>query len=618
MKTLQYRFCEAIRPAMAWLSMLLLLPLGAAGPAQSQVFDRLYADSAPVTLAQPLQWVAVPAGTVATPDDLPDEAKARFQPYTDDTVLPTSGQRDAWATFSLPATAVSQTLFMRIQRQTIQKVSLFSPNPQGGWQVESAGESIAPADWALRTRVPSFELQTHTDQASVYYLRFEHRQPVSERPMLLSPIEYVDGASRVGLVIGLMWGVFGLLTMLCAGAFVLARNRVFLWFGAVVVTLMFAQLVLIGYGGWRMWPRSAHLNQVMGWVMSALSMAAGAWFCAQASYTRTAHPRIYRLLATVTAGSLVLTLLLAIDPDLVPRTLRNLWIALAMLAILFSLVWMSLRGQPWNLLLLLGAAPIGLATLARLSYNTGWASNVEMAQAAGVLSAMTGLMWIFLVLAWRSRAALFSNQRGSALATYDAASGLMLPRVIDTRLPQMLARARRHRSACGVIMLRWLNQAPSHDSASDQQRSARLSRLGEIVRGAARDVDTALRYDENNFMMLIEGPVGRNALSEIATKVLADCIRATERLGEPGAFNLQIAIWHDTPADQSAAQVLEALRTRLHRMASGTKRPVQFVDSAADPDSQPAEGVARRDDLLAKINAIEISHPTLTSERRDR
>jgi hypothetical protein len=121
------------------------------------------------------------------------------------------------------------------------------------------------------------------NQPQSYYLRFENRRPITERPMLLTPIEYIDGASRVGVVIGLMWGIFALLTVLCLAAFAMARNKVFLWFGAVVVTLMFTQLVLIGYGGWRIWPHSVHLNQVMGWVSSTVSMAAAAWFCAQAS-----------------------------------------------------------------------------------------------------------------------------------------------------------------------------------------------------------------------------------------------------------------------------------------------------------------------------------------------
>jgi GGDEF domain-containing protein len=581
----------------------------------AQDFDRLYGDSVTPALARPLQWVAVPKDSVASPDAFAAAGPWSFQPYTDDTVLPTSDRQDVWATFSLPATGTLQTWFIRLPGQVLFKASLYSRGPQGGWLVQAAGEALAPADWSLRTRVPSFELQTHSDRMQTYYLRFENKRPVTGRPMLLTPIEYVDGASRVGVVIGLMWGMFSVLAMLSLAAFAIAHNRVFLWFGAVVVTLMFTQLVLIGYGGWRMWPGSAHLNQVMAWVSSALSMAAGAWFCAQASYARSGHPRVYRLLAAITAGSLLMAGLMAIDRNFIPRDLRNLWLAIATLSILGSLVWMSLRGQAWNLMLLLGSAPIGLAALARLSYNAGWVMNIEAAQAAGVLSAMVGLLWIFFVLAWRSRAALFSTHRGTALATYDPASGLMLPRVMDSRLGQMLLRARRRRAECGIVMLSWLDQLPSPDELSDQKRSTALSRLGEILRRAVRDMDTVVRYNENLFLMLIEGPVNREAVSEISTKVLADCIRLSDKLDDPNAFNLHIAIWHGTPGTQTGQQIIDSLQTRLRRMSPGPKRYVQFIDSAGEPASLPAEDSIRREDLVAKINAIEVSHPALHGDK---
>ncbi|MEO8022878.1 7TM diverse intracellular signaling domain-containing protein [Polaromonas sp.] len=593
--------------------MMLLCLVLQTGHAQD--FDRLYGDSITPALAQPLQWVVVPKDSVASPDAFAAAEPWGFQPYTDKTVLPTSNRQDVWVSFSLPATETLQTWFIRLPGQVIFRASLYSRGPQGGWLVQSAGEALAPADWSLRTRVPSFELQTHSDRMQTYYLRFENNRPVTGRPMLLTPIEYVDGASRVGVVIGLMWGMFSVLAALSLAAFAITRNRVFLWFGAVVVALMFTQLVLIGYGGWRIWPGSAHLNQVMAWVSSALSMAAGAWFCAHASYARSGHPRVYRLLVAITAGSLLMAGLMAIDRTFIPRDLRNLWLALAILSILGSLVWMSLRGQAWNLLLLLGIAPIALAALARLSYNAGWVMNIEAAQAAGVLSAMVGLLWIFFVLAWRSRAALFSTHRGAALATYDPASGLMLPRVIDSRLGQMLLRARRRHTECGIVMLRWLDQLPSPDELSDQKRSTALSRIGEILRRAARDMDTVVRYEENLFLMLIEGPVNREAVSEVSTKVLADCIRLSNKLDEPNAFNLHIAIWHGTPGAQTGQQIIDSLQRRLRRMASGPKLYVQFVDAADERVSLPAENGMRREDLVAKINAIEVSHPTLHDEK---
>ncbi len=596
----------------SFLGLLLCLVLQTA---HARYFDRLWDGSATVELAAPLHWVAVPKGSITSPEAFIAAGPWDLQAYTGSSALPTSDLHDVWVTFSLPATDTLQTWFIRLPGQSIIKASLFSRGPQGDWRVQSAGDALAPADWSLRTRVPSFELQTRSDRALTYYLRFENNRPVTGRPMLLSPVEYVDGASRVGVVIGLMWGMFSVLAALSLAAFAMARNRVFLWFGAVVVALMFTQLVLIGYGGWRIWPGSAHLNQVMAWVSSALSLAAGAWFCAHASYARSGHPVVYRLLVAITAGSLLMAGLMAIDRNFISHDLRNLWLALATVSILGSLVWMSLRGQAWNLLLLLGTAPIGLAALARLSYNAGWVMNIEAAQAAGVLSAMVGLLWIFFVLAWRSRAALFSTHRGAALATYDPASGLMLPRVIDSRLGQMLLRAQRRRAECGIVMLSWLNQLPSPDELSDQKRSTSLSRIGEILRRAARDMDTVVRYEENLFLMLIEGPVNREAVSEISTKVLADCIRLSDKLDDPNAFNLHIAIWHGTPGAQTGQQIIDSLQTRLRRMSSGPKRYVQFIDSAGEPASIPSEDSIRREDLVAKINAIETSHPALHGDK---
>ncbi|MGQ2980907.1 MAG: 7TM diverse intracellular signaling domain-containing protein [Polaromonas sp.] len=595
---------------------LVLLALGLqAGHAQD--FGRLYEDSVTITLSEPLQWVAVPKGSVDSPDALTAGGPRDFQPYTPTTTLPTSRSQDVWATFSLPPTASPQTWFIRLPGQALVRASLFSLGPRGEWLMQAAGEAIAPADWSLPTRVPSFELQTRRDRAQTYYLRFENNRALTDRPMLLSPVAYVNGASRVGVVIGLMWGMFSVLAALSIAAFAMARNRVFLWFGAVVVTLMFTQLVLIGYGSWRMWPGSAHLNQVMGWVSAGLSMAAGAWFCAQASYARSGHPYIYKLLLTVTAGSLLMAGMMAIRQDFIARDLRNLWLGIATVTILGSLIWMSLRGQAWNLLLLLGTAPIALAALARIFYNAGWVMNIEAAQAAGVLSAMVGLLWIFFVLAWRSRAALFSNHRIAALANYDPASGLMLPRVVDNRLAQMLLRARRRRSECGIVLLRWLDQAPSPDELNDHKRSVALSRIGEILRRAARDMDTVVRYEENLFLMLIEGPVNREAVSEVSTKILADCIRLSDKLDEPNAFNLHIAIWHGTPERHTGQQIIDSLKTRLRRMSLGPKRYVQFVDTAGEPVSEPPEENIRRVELVAKINAIEVSHPALYGNKRD-
>ena len=599
-----------------WL--LLLGFVSAAGHAQ--VFDRLYSDSAQITLARPLEWVAAPKGTVATPDQFIALPEAwRFQPYTAITVLPTSDKQEVWVRFTLPITTNRQVWFVRMARPSIVKVSFFSQDAAGQWQPQFAGESIAPAQWALRTRSPSFEVQSSSRGEQTYYLRFEHRSAITERPMLITPIEYIDGSSRVGILIGLLGGTFGLLSVLCMAAYAITRNTVFLWFASFVVALMFSQATLIGYSGWRMWPSSAYLNQVMGWVTGCLALAAGAWFCANASYARESHIWIYRLLRALALGSLLLAILAAANLDVLSREMRNAWAAMVTVLVIGSLAWMALRGQRWNAVLMVGLVPIGLATMTRLVYNLGWVPQVEFAQTAGIFSAILGLLWLMVALVWRGRTALLSTELAAALNNYDAISGLVQERVVRIRLPQMLLRATQLKLGCGVIMLRWVDYPQLMASLSPEKQHAMLRQLGQVLNRVARDIDTAARFGDDCFLVLIEGPISRNSLSSLCTQILTACIRSSDKFDMSNAFSFHIAIWHASVVPCGDEEVLETLKARLSQMSYGTRRPVQFVDMVtSDPSPEQLDKFnQRRDELIAKIDAIEAS-PSLQASLTDK
>jgi GGDEF domain-containing protein len=516
-------------------------------------------------------------------------------------------------------TETSQTWFIRIPRMNVTLVSLFSRDSQGNWQAQSAGESIARSKWALRTRVPSFELQTSASQARTYYLRFEHRIAITERPMLLSPIEYVEASSRMGIMVGLLGGMFGLLSAMSLGAYVINRNTVFLWFGAFVVALMVSQATLIGYSGWQLWPESAHLNQVMGWVSSCLTLAAGAWFCAVASYSKDSQNRIYQLLRALAVVSLLLALLAAARLDPLTREMRNAWAGLVTVLVIGSLGWMALRGRRWNAVLLVGLLPIGAASLARLAYNLGWASHIEVAQTASIFSTILGLLWLMLALVWRSRVSLLSKELASALNNYDPATGLIQERVAHTRMPQMLLRASTLKLGCGVIMLRWINYQQLMSTQAPEKQAAMLKQVGLVFNRVARDIDTAARLSDGYFLILVEGPVSRSTLSSLSTQILTSCIRLSDKFKLPQAFDFHIAIWQAQLVPVSDKEVMEMLKARLNQMSFGTKRPVQFVDIVTSDlgVAQKDEVNQRRDDLIAKIDAIEAS-PDLESVLADK
>lgn len=108
-------------------------------------------------------------------------------------------------------------------------------------------------------------------------------------------------------------------------------------------------------------------------------------------------------------------------------------------------------------------------------------------------------------------------------------------------------------------------------------------------------------------MMLVESPVSRSMLWALSCQILTACLRTCEKAANSKAFGLHIAVWQASFICSTDQEILEAQKTRLNQMSCGTHRCVQFVnvevnEPVADDQSEPAQ---RRDELIAKINAIE-------------
>jgi two-component system, sensor histidine kinase LadS len=576
----------------------------------AQELGKLFDDSATLKLAAPLQWQALPKGAVLNPNEFNATAGAKgFVDLAPGAVLPTAPERDVWLRFALPTTAAPQTWYLRIPRMQLEQATVYFQNEQGGWMTLTAGENIALSRWPVPTRLPSFQLVTRVDQSQTYYLKLEHRTPISERPELITPTEYINAASLVGGIVGLMLGLFGLLTALGLVSMRMNRNPHFAWFALMVFSLLLTQLVLIGFASLRLWPQSIYLNKVMGVIAPLLTLAASAWFVVKVSYAKEAFARIYKislvLIALLTVGSLAF----AIMQNNMPRTALTVLAAVAMLWNLSALTWMAWRSQPWLWFMVGGFAPLTLSMLARLSYNFGWIAHVEVAQFLSVVTGCVGMMVVYAGLVIRNKESSAALEREAALAHTDMSTGLSSARIAITRLPQVLARSARFEEPCGVIMLRWLDYNKQVDTLSSAQRGAVLSHLGARLRRLARNIDTVARLDDDHFVYLVESPVSRDMLTALSTKIITTCLRPTRTLNDGDVYNVHLAVWTPTDKGISANEVMESLRTRLNQMSYGTPRKMQFVDSPLSSRTGETaveiDPVKRRQDLVAKIDAIE-------------
>ena len=585
----------------------------AAGQQLGQLFD----DSRVLQLAEPLQYQMLPRGTVLNPDELSSPSLAgKFTLLTEQQVIPTDSRNEAWLRFSMPATSSPQIWFMRIPRMNIERVTLFYLDNKQRWMQQVAGEEVPMSQWPLFTRNPSFELSTRADKPRQYFVKLENRTVLTERPQLIAPDDYIDGAMRVGTLAGLMIGLFGLLALLGLLAARMYRNKLYAWFSLMVFMLLAAQLTLLGYTGLRLWPGSVYLNKVMPVLLPILAVVTATWFTTQVSYARNSVPHLFKIAIAIIALLVLTSIAFAVMGHDFPREILTPLVAFAMLWNLGSMVWMAWRIQSWLWFVVAGFAPVTISMLARLAYIIGWIEHVEMAQLFAAITGCFGMMVVYSGMILRSRESYAALERESALAHTDMATGLSLPRIVSVRLPQVLARSKRFGKPCGVVMVRWLGQSAQLAPMGTAQRGAVMAHFGARLRRLARDIDTVARYNDDHFMYLIESPVTREALNDLGIKILTTCMRPSVQLGGD-VYNVHVTIALCENGSGVAKDVIEALRTRLSQMDAATPRRVQFVDSplSTRPPGEGPDGapVISGEALITKINELEATHvlPTI-------
>ena len=197
---------------------------------------------------------------------------------------------------------------------------------------------------------------------------------------------------------------------------------------------------------------------------------------------------------------------------------------------------------------------------------------------------------------------------------------MLLAHKAKSRLQRLLLRGSRSKLGSGVMMIRWVDADSYATLGTGAQRTQILRRIGELLRGAARDIDSVVRQDEGHFLILLEGPITRDALSATASQIMAASLRASDarrKAGAPLSVNLHIAMWQETLGTTSASNVMALLTRRLNMMRLTPQRRVQFIDSSVVTDlnsSRQARG-QRQKEVLDKIREIE-GEPTQTDSLR--
>jgi len=502
-------------------------------------------------------------------------------------IMPTGGGAALWYRLALPAVGVPTPLMLTIPHPNMDSVDLYRPAPAGtpsglnAWQLVRSGDSVPVAAWPVRHLTPAFELLLHPGETRPSYMRVAHNYPISVPWQLSDPASFHEQSKETHLLLGVYIGLVLLVAMMSALHAVSWRDSIHLFFAGYVLVVATGQLALTGLAGEFLWPDNAWWNDSAPVAMSMSTAALLHLFLRQMVVDRDAPWLSRGLLLMTLLGAGILTAFLVIGNKasfnlatpyylgsmavylsvagwyVWRRPLVGMWVLAAMVCLSVGSVFPILRTQ--------GMLPLGTAT-----------------QYGAQIGAAFEILLLVVALYLRSREKRDNQTRVGALTRVDPLTGLGNHRVLLQRLDALLARQRRDPGAGAVMRVRLGNAIDIRQDSGMEAAQSAVVQAGACVAAVASDGDTVARHRDGDFLLILQGHLTRDELSQMAQRLIARGLAESPSLPPNTMLQFRIAV-AEAPFDHAdAEQLLHAMGNVLRELSGRSGTGLRFINTATN------------------------------------
>lgn len=570
------------------LCMLLVAVLAATAAAQPLAPALTGTHTEPVPLQPHAQLWLDPSGQ-ALVDNVATDAQLAWQPLPPQGVVALRSGQALWIRFTLQPALLADRWYLEVPYPAVDKVTLYASDESGQRIPQTAGDTVAVAQWPLPHRYPFLPVAAARDAPRTLYLKVENAHSFGAPLSLVSESYLSAREQRAALVLGMYFGLAGLaMTLALVGALWL-RDLAYGAYALAALVMSLAQASLTGVAGLHLWPHAPWWNDASALALPVLAVAATVLFYGVAvSLGERSRPLWWALQALAASGVAV-----AVGALLVAPSLRYLmvvpYIAVGAAAGLALLAWAARRGDPYGLWMLVAATPLiasaafplaRVSGLMPVSFWTTYGTQVGIA---------LELPLLLMILVLRSQERRENQRRLRGLYRIDPATGLLNAQAFEERLARMVARARRLRHQGAVLVLEVVNMDALKRDFGRGADEVPLQVAGRVL-SAAREIDTVARLGELRFGLLVEGPLSAEESGSLGPRLVARCLMPYT--GKPEQFVPQVRIAQTLVpwAELSAQEVVAKLAQLLATVPGTSKRAVFQVGPRQVLDPHEAEG----------------------------
>lgn len=497
-------------------------------------------------------------------------------PASADRIMPAGGGGALWYQLALPAVSVPTPLVLALPHPGMNLVELYRPAADGSWHVERSGDSIAVSKWPMPHLHPAFELVRQPEEARSTYLRVQHSHPISVRWSLWSARDFQESSKRWHFLLGAYAGLVALVIVICAVNAYSWRDSIHFYYAAYVLLIAGGQLSLTGLAGEYFWPDNPWWNDTASNVLPVAGAALGHLFMRELVVGRGARWPTHLMLAMAAVGSVLALGFLFVG--------RNPFFALSGPYYLASFViylgvavWYAWRIPRVGLWVLAATLVVLAGSVFPILRNMQLVPLSFMTQYGAQLGVAIEIPLLLIALYLRSRDRRGNRARVGAMARVDPLTGAANHRVMLERLHQLLQLQLRDPVVGVVLRVRIGNIQQIRDEYGLQVAQMALVHAGACLNQVAREGDTVARHRDGDFVLILEGQVTRDQISDIGQRLIARGLSPTSLLPPGAVLQLKVAIAAAPFRAAAVGTLLQALDAVVTELAARPGKALRFL-----------------------------------------
>ena len=485
------------------------------------------------------------------------------------------GRGAAWYVFDAVSNSSDTNWRLVVPLAGADIVKLYYRGQDGQWVTQQAGDRIAISDWTQPGRYPVFSLALRTGQQVRYFVKVEHVQvPYSTLPKIMSEVQLFTTLLAEHILMGAYFGLALLVVVLALANAFTYRDAGFGTYSVYVALFILAQGMLTGVAALYWWPELPVLNRSAPLVFS-LAATAAAWFVRTMVVPKRTFPPLdiaMLILIVLTPLSGLFSVLLQ---DQLTFSVFNLMLILNMTVLLVAV----LTGDKHSRWIAYGFAPVLLAALAPVLRNYGVIQSSFWTEYALLIGSAIEIPLLFYGLYLRMAQERGINLRAKEMRHVDPLTGIYTAQVISKILKELLETDTLSPKPFTLLAIDLTNCAELEKKHNRETADRALVMAAARIRSLSHSADTVARIGDAQFALLMVDPVGPEEANDLATKILAAGLRATNGLpeGEPLRFNIALGHRHDVSVTSTAESVLQQLIAALKEMKNGSRKAIRTV-----------------------------------------